>query len=69
MVENSNENGFLELSSAVRIKNLLFKGKEFRITPGNRSFAGSVTVLYEIHQDKCSFCRYKMLRANATESV
>lgn len=32
-------NGFLELSSSVRIKNLLFKGKEFRITPGNRSFA------------------------------
>lgn len=31
--------GFLELSSSVRIKNLLFKGKEFRITPGNRSFA------------------------------
>lgn len=38
-LQKRGRNGFLELSSSVRIKNLLFKGKEFRITPGNRSFA------------------------------
>lgn len=60
MIETANR-GFLELStSRVRIKNLLFKGKEFRIT----LLPGSVyTKFIEISV----FLDIKML--NATKSV